>query len=128
MSRLSPAWSATRLSHCPRRAPAHRHSLSENRLSARSYSDGSPQKSPHAQWYAEIGPAMIPVFLLGSAVYLGLQLAQVHLSNEKYLSEASTKIRDLEADLEKLKSDRNQRLEVTQSSRNGDRKSWWWFS
>jgi len=27
-------------------------------------------KSPHAQWYSDVVPAMIPVFLLGSAVYL----------------------------------------------------------
>jgi hypothetical protein len=38
----------------------------------RTYTTGSADrpKSPHAQWYADIVPAMIPIALLGSAVYL----------------------------------------------------------
>ncbi|TFK76075.1 hypothetical protein BDN72DRAFT_831519 [Pluteus cervinus] len=28
------------------------------------------KKSPHGQWYSDVVPSMIPIFLLGSAVYL----------------------------------------------------------
>ena len=30
----------------------------------------TPPKSGHAQWYSDVVPAMVPIFLLGSAVYL----------------------------------------------------------
>ncbi|KAF9008889.1 hypothetical protein BDQ17DRAFT_1422081 [Cyathus striatus] len=73
----------------------------------RRYSTPSrPQKSPYAQWYSETVPAMIPIFLLGSAVYLGLQLTQIKLSHEKYMEDASKRIQDLEAEVELLQSKR----------------------
>ncbi|KAL4081708.1 hypothetical protein V8B97DRAFT_81942 [Scleroderma yunnanense] len=36
-------------------------------LGARLYSD---QRSKHAQWYSSMLPAMVPIALLGSAVYM----------------------------------------------------------
>jgi len=45
---------------------------------------------------------MIPVALLGSAVYMGLQLLQTHLSHEKYLDEARARIKELEQDIDAL--------------------------
>jgi len=49
---------------------------------------------------------MIPVALLGSAVYLGLQLLQTHLSHEKYLDEAHARVRELEQEIDTLVSER----------------------
>jgi hypothetical protein len=39
---------------------------------------------------------MVPIALLGSAVYLGLQLAQSQLSHEQYLDEATARVNELE--------------------------------
>jgi hypothetical protein len=45
---------------------------------------------------------MIPVALLGSAVYMGLQLLQTSLSHEKYLDEARARVRELEQEIDAL--------------------------
>jgi len=45
---------------------------------------------------------MIPVALLGSAVYMGLHLLQTHLSHEKYLDEARARVRELEQEIDAL--------------------------
>jgi outer membrane murein-binding lipoprotein Lpp len=45
---------------------------------------------------------MVPIALLGSAVYLGLQLAQSQLSHEQYLDEATTRVNELEAQVNAL--------------------------
>jgi len=45
---------------------------------------------------------MIPVALLGSAVYMGLQLLQTRLSHEKYLAEARARIEELEREIDVL--------------------------
>ncbi|KIY49543.1 hypothetical protein FISHEDRAFT_7284, partial [Fistulina hepatica ATCC 64428] len=58
--------------------------------------------SRHGQVYSDFIPAMIPVFLLGSAVYLGLQLAQVHLEHEKYMDDAQMRVQALEAQVAAL--------------------------
>ncbi|KAG7097140.1 hypothetical protein E1B28_004518 [Marasmius oreades] len=71
------------------------------------YSTGNSRRSPHAQWYSDVLPAMIPIFLLGSAVYLGLQLAQTRLSHEKYMHDAKERVERLEAEIESLQQDRH---------------------
>jgi hypothetical protein len=82
-------------------------------------------KSAHAQWYSDLLPGMIPVALLGSAVYLvskisrtpltcfadvfslqGLQLAREILAHEKYLDEARARVQELEAEVADLRSAR----------------------
>ncbi|KAF9535103.1 hypothetical protein CPB83DRAFT_803586 [Crepidotus variabilis] len=74
----------------------------------RSYAtpSSSAGKSPHAAVYTSTFPAMIPVFLLGSAVYLGLQLTQMNLSHEKYMSEATARVEELEGDIKGLREKR----------------------
>jgi len=47
---------------------------------------------------------MVPVFLLGSAVYLGLSLAQGTLAHEKYLEEARAHVKELEAEVVTLRA------------------------
>lgn len=42
---------------------------SESAKGSDPYAKGSKDRSPHAQWYADTVPAMIPIALLGSAVY-----------------------------------------------------------
>jgi len=68
-----------------------------------------PAKSPHAQFYSDLLPAMIPVALVGSAVYIGLTLAREHLSTEKYLDAAQARINELEAEVDRLMKERAQR-------------------
>ncbi|KAK0498481.1 hypothetical protein EDD18DRAFT_90653 [Armillaria luteobubalina] len=68
----------------------------------------STQRSPHAQWYADLLPAMVPIALLGSAVYLGLQLVQTSLSHEKFLDDANRRVKELEAEVESLHAARQQ--------------------
>jgi len=47
---------------------------------------------------------MFPIFLLGSAVFVSLQLAQSYLSHEKYALEAKARIEQLEIELNDLHS------------------------
>jgi len=47
---------------------------------------------------------MIPVALLGSAVYLGLQLMRENLEHEKYLVEARAHVKELEAEVADLRA------------------------
>jgi len=84
--------------------------LRQQRL--RRYSTEKP-KSPHAQWYSDVLPAMLPIFLLGSAVYLGLQLAQTRLSHEKYMAEAQERVKILETQVDALQRSREQDAELT---------------
>jgi len=46
---------------------------------------------------------MIPVALLGSAVYLGLQLAREKLAHEKYLDETRAHVKELETEVADLR-------------------------
>jgi len=52
---------------------------------------------------------MIPIFLLGSAVYLGLQLTHLQLSHEKYMQEANDRVEQLEAEIQTMQAKRDQR-------------------
>ncbi|KAG8736906.1 hypothetical protein FRC10_008777 [Ceratobasidium sp. 414] len=47
---------------------------------------------------------MGPVFLIASAVYMGLKLAQAQLSHEKFVVDAKARIATLEQELESLRS------------------------
>lgn len=70
---------------------------------------------------------MIPVALLGSSVYLGLQLARAKLSHEKQVSEAEERIAELEARLKYLESQiENVSVERVVLEGKRARKSWWW--
>ncbi|KAF8313440.1 hypothetical protein DL93DRAFT_2081146 [Clavulina sp. PMI_390] len=61
------------------------------------------QPNAHKQFYREFVPAMIPIFLLGSAVYMSLTLTREYLSYEKYASEAQARINELENELQELR-------------------------
>ncbi|KAJ3811804.1 hypothetical protein F5876DRAFT_38817 [Lentinula aff. lateritia] len=88
------------------------------------YSTQKP-KSPHAQWYSDVLPAMIPIFLLGSAVYLGLQLAQTRLSHERYMIEARERVETLESQIDAaLQRNREREPESTHSKSPSDKPSW----
>ncbi|KAF9246961.1 hypothetical protein BU15DRAFT_57903 [Melanogaster broomeanus] len=51
-------------------------------------------------------PGMIPVALLGSAVYIGLQLVRGSLAHEKALDEAKDRIHALEEEVDRLQKER----------------------
>jgi len=72
-------------------------------------------------------PGMIPIALLGSTVYLGLQLARAKLSHEKQLVEAQERVAQLETRLRHLESEReNASVERVASEDKPSNKSWWW--
>ncbi|EAU84268.2 hypothetical protein CC1G_01264 [Coprinopsis cinerea okayama7 len=59
----------------------------------------------------------MPVFLLGSAIYLGLRLTQMKLSHEKYVVDAESRIQALEAEIAGLeKSGPEPQVTVTSGS------------
>lgn len=76
----------------------------------------------HKSLYSDIIPAMIPIVLLGSAVYLGLQLTQSKLSHEKYMEEASARLKHLEEDIATL-----QAIRSTPSLQEKPPQSRWWW-
>jgi len=90
---------------------------------SRAYSQGSV-KSRHAQWYSDIVPGMIPIALIGSTVYVALQLVRTNLSHERYLEEARAKVKALEERLNglEMKADSNRQISPNSSS-----KKWWIF-
>ncbi|RDB22612.1 hypothetical protein Hypma_010378 [Hypsizygus marmoreus] len=104
--------------------------LSISRLHRRPYSESATQKprSGHAQWYSDIVPAMIPIFLLGSAIYLGLQLTQLKLSHEKFMEEAKERVRELEAEIDALQEQRLKEKEASPPKATSvtSKKSGWW--
>ncbi|KAA1466146.1 hypothetical protein DENSPDRAFT_925636 [Dentipellis sp. KUC8613] len=86
--------------------------------------------SPHASFYSELVPGMIPIAILGSAVYLGLQLARSRLSHEKYLDEARVRIEQLEGEVDALRAAQGQeRLQggAPSGAESGAPKSKGWF-
>lgn len=48
---------------------------------------------------------MIPICLLGSAIYLGLQLTRLSLAHEKYMDQAEQRVAELEAQIKTLQQD-----------------------
>ncbi|KAF9452054.1 hypothetical protein P691DRAFT_698073 [Macrolepiota fuliginosa MF-IS2] len=98
-------------------------------LQRRCYATDSP-RSRHAQWYSDMVPSMIPVFLLGSAIYLGLELTQLKLAHEKYMDESATRIQELEAEIAGLREKRLNRAQVptippTLEQAPSKKRSWW---
>lgn len=70
---------------------------------------------------------MIPIALLGSTVYLGLQLARAKLSHEKQVVEAQERVSQLEAHLKHLESQiGNVSVERVVLEEKPTKKSWWW--
>jgi len=74
-------------------------------------------------------PGMIPIALLGSSVYFGLQLARAKLSHEKQVVEAQERVAQLEAHLKHLESQiENVSVEKVVPEEKFTKKYWWWQS
>ncbi|EIW66353.1 hypothetical protein TREMEDRAFT_65631 [Tremella mesenterica DSM 1558] len=78
---------------------------------------GGKRKNGHLVWYREIVPAMLPVLLLASTIFLSLSLFQAHLSSQKSSRETSEIISILEAQIEKLRVERKERREKERKER-----------
>lgn len=92
----------------------------------RGYSSTAEPRSAHSEWYASMLPGMIPVALLGSAVYLGLQLLESQLDHEKFLDEARDQVRQLEEEVDRLQAERALKPSAVSSSPNPASKWWPW--
>jgi len=89
---------------------------------SRGYSQpASAGKTAHAQWYSDLLPGMIPVALLGSAVYLGLQLIRENLAHEKYLVETRARVKELETEVADLRGAKEDALTSSNKST-----TWFW--
>ncbi|KLO12819.1 hypothetical protein SCHPADRAFT_874899 [Schizopora paradoxa] len=101
--------------------------------SSSSQTKSGKAKSPHALFYSDTLPAMIPVALLGSAVYLGLKLLQQQLATEKALDEANARIAVLELRVEQLIQLRDERNSAAETAKlppviDQQKSSRWWFA
>ncbi|KAI0829472.1 hypothetical protein BC628DRAFT_1360689 [Trametes gibbosa] len=123
---------------CPLRA-ARRHA------SARQMSSSAR----HAQFYSEFAAGMIPVALLGSAVYMvrpagargglcahwtrpqGLRTWQQHLAHERFLEEAQAHVQHLEAEVTALRQQMQTGMGAQDGAQGvgppGSTKSRWWL-
>ncbi|KAJ7283830.1 hypothetical protein C8J57DRAFT_1293724 [Mycena rebaudengoi] len=63
-------------------------------------------RSPHADWYSQILPAMLPISLLAGAVYTVLLYTQLNLSHEKSMEIQSAQLAQLEAEVDALQQAR----------------------
>jgi len=71
-------------------------------------------------------PGMIPIALLGSTAYLGLQLARATLSHEKQVIEAQERVAQLETRLKQLESEiENVSVERVTPDQKPAKKYWW---
>ncbi|KAI9001220.1 hypothetical protein BD414DRAFT_511788 [Trametes punicea] len=98
------------------------------RTCARRESTSTRQPSRHAQFYTEFAAGMIPVAILGSAVYLGLRTWQQYLAHERFLEEAQAHVQELEAEVMALRQQAQAvNHETTASDTPSDeKKSRWW--
>lgn len=97
---------------------------------AYSTSENTRTGTSHAQFYSELVPGMIPIALLGSAVFLGLRLLQSNLSHERYLDEARERVRELEAEIGVLRQQKlveAQGTEVSPPQADIPRKRGWFW-
>jgi len=130
MARSLPTTGFTRASAIRPRPKCHSHKfsfpslrcISSTRSSANAASDSATkQPSKHLTFYREIVPAMIPIFVLGSAIYVSLHLARNYLSHEKYVQDAEAEIAHLRQQVEALQSQASHRESPISSTR---RKRW----
>ncbi|RDX53160.1 hypothetical protein OH76DRAFT_1399784 [Lentinus brumalis] len=110
----------------PRKLPASR------RVRARSLSSQAapPTPSRHAQFHTDYVAGMIPVALLGSAVYIGLRTWQQYLAQERFLEEAHAHVQQLEAEVIALReqqqtSEPSSPASSTLPSETKKRSGWW---
>ncbi|TFK93891.1 hypothetical protein K466DRAFT_477823 [Polyporus arcularius HHB13444] len=121
----------------PRKLPASR------RVRARPLSSQAapPTPSRHAQFYTDYVAGMIPVALLGSAVYIvrrlpspslthGLRTWQQYLAQERFLEEAHAHVQQLEAEVIALReqqktSEPSSSASSTPPSETKKRSGWW---
>ncbi|KAH9853742.1 hypothetical protein C2E23DRAFT_884408 [Lenzites betulinus] len=88
----------------------------------------SSSSARHAQFYSEFAAGMIPVALLGSAVYMGLRTWQQHLAHELFLEEAQAHVQQLEAEVTALREQMRTETGVQDAVESvGSKKSRWWL-
>ncbi|WVQ99039.1 hypothetical protein IAU59_006171 [Kwoniella sp. CBS 9459] len=87
----------------PNATHGHGHNHAHGHQHAPPRSGSGKKSSPHMVWYREIVPAMVPIFLISTTLFLSLSLIRTHLSHSKSLSESTTKIEELEAQLAQLR-------------------------
>ncbi|ODN73604.1 hypothetical protein L198_08292 [Cryptococcus wingfieldii CBS 7118] len=73
----------------------------------------------HANWYREIVPAMLPIFVLSTTLFLSLSLLRTYLSHAYSLAQSETRISELEGELEELR--REQRRQRWREKRERER-------
>ena len=140
--RSMPMLSSAFLRVSSRRLPLH----AVQRVRARRMSSSPREPSRHAQFYTEFAAGMIPVAILGSAVYLvrptrplcnqahaqchfqGLRTWQQYLAHERFLEEAQTRVQELETEVTALREQLQNGAQASPSNTGlpNEKKSGWW--
>ncbi|OWZ56779.1 hypothetical protein C356_01481 [Cryptococcus neoformans c45] len=71
--------------------------------SGSSQSGSGKKPNRHADWYREIVPAMVPIFVISTTIFLSLSLLRTYLSHSKSLAESEAHIALLETQLAQLR-------------------------
>ncbi|WWC60771.1 uncharacterized protein I303_103347 [Kwoniella dejecticola CBS 10117] len=100
--------SSTSSSHNAQHSHAHGHGHNHSHPNPSPKTGKKP--SPHLVWYREIVPAMIPIFLISTTLFLSLSLVRTHLSHSKSLAESNVKIAELEAQLTQMRVEQKKQL------------------
>ncbi|BEJ02427.1 hypothetical protein CcaverHIS631_0702220 [Cutaneotrichosporon cavernicola] len=80
--------------------------------------DGKKKNPHYGLWYGELFPgAMMPIFLLATAIFLSLSLLRTHLSNNRALVESAERIQQLEIQLARLRAEAKRRQERARRER-----------
>ncbi|KAI0092761.1 hypothetical protein BDY19DRAFT_926007 [Irpex rosettiformis] len=107
------------------------HSTWSKRFSSTGGDAQGKQPSAHASFYSDMVPGMVPIALLGSAIFLGLRLLQGKLSHERYLDEATARVAELEREVETLLAQRSVEAAAASpsspvSDEASSKKHWFW--
>ncbi|TYJ54186.1 hypothetical protein B9479_005197 [Cryptococcus floricola] len=112
----------------PLRRPIHSASIAKSpttggnhQLSNHTHQAQRQNKPPnaHANWYREIVPAMLPIFVLSTTIFLSLSLLRTYLSHSYSLAQSETRISELELELQELR--REQRRQRWREKRERER-------
>ncbi|RSH93798.1 hypothetical protein EHS25_006446 [Saitozyma podzolica] len=80
-------------------------------------SSSAKRPTPTMVWYREIVPAMVPILLLSTTIFLSLSLLRTHLSHAKSLEESSARIAELEGELDRVKRQQRRAIERERKQR-----------
>ncbi|KZT62379.1 hypothetical protein CALCODRAFT_490200 [Calocera cornea HHB12733] len=77
------------------------------------------EKSKHALFYSQLLPTWLPIIVIGSAVFLSLQMLRSHLAQSRFTTEITQELSSLQAEYDMLHSQRQRAQEAEMRGREG---------